>query len=254
MRIFTPLFVAVLAGCGASSPSDPDASAQGTAAEELQHRGHESSNPNPMLFPKEARPYGRPMSRWAELTWSYIYGIAPDQNPFFDTTGEHCAVDQHGPVWFLPAVPGSSLGNNVTRACTIPRGRAIMLQMSSAINDYPCPDPSFHPAPGQSLYDFLYDVISPLFDNVTGFTVTLDGVNIEDPLSYRFFSPDVFNFKPDPAMVAFDSCVTVKHMKGVVDGFYLLFKPMTPGQHTIVLVGHDMEGVPVTLTENLTIE
>jgi len=254
MRIFTPLFVAVLAGCGASSPSDQDASAQGTASEELRNRGHESNNPNPMLFPKDARPYGRPMSRWAGLTWSYIYGIAPDQNPFFDTTGEHCAVDQHGPVWFLPAVPGSSLGNNVTRACTIPRGRAIMLQMSSAINDYPCPDPSFHPAPGQSLYDFLYDVISPLFDNVTGFTVTLDGVNIQDPLSYRFFSPDVFNFKPDPAMVAFDSCVTVKHMKGVVDGFYLLFKPMTPGQHTIVLVGHDMEGVPVTLTENLTIE
>jgi len=254
MRIFTPLFVAVLAGCGASSPSDQDASAQGTASEELRNRGHESNNPNPMLFPKDARPYGRPMSRWAELTWSYIYGIAPDQNPFFDTTGEHCAVDQHGPVWFLPAVPGSSLGNNVTRACTIPRGRAIMLQMSSAINDYPCPDPSFHPAPGQSLYDFLYDVISPLFDNVTGFTVTLDGVNIQDPLSYRFFSPDVFNFKPDPAMVAFDSCVTVKHMKGVVDGFSLLFKPMTPGQHTIVLVGHDMEGVPVTLTENLTIE
>ena len=254
MRIFTPLFVAVLAGCGASSPSDQDASAQGTASEELRNRGHESNNPNPMLFPKDARPYGRPMSRWAELTWSYIYGIAPDQNPFFDTTGEHCAVDQHGPVWFLPAVPGSSLGNNVTRACTIPRGRAIMLQMSSAINDYPCPDPSFHPAPGQSLYDFLYDAISPLFVNVTGFTVTLDGVNIQDPLSYRFFSPDVFNFKPDPAMVAFDSCVTVKHMKGVVDGFYLLFKPMTPGQHTIVLVGHDMEGVPVTLTENLTIE
>src|SRR6185295_11955600 len=164
MRIFTPLFVAVLAGCGASSPSDQDASAQGTASEELRNRGHESNNPNPMLFPKDARPYGRPMSRWAELTWSYIYGIAPDQNPFFDTTGEHCAVDQHGPVWFLPAVPGSSLGNNVTRACTIPRGRAIMLQMSSAINDYPCPDPSFHPAPGQSLYDFLYDVISPLLD------------------------------------------------------------------------------------------
>ena len=254
MRIFTPLFVAVLAGCGASSPSDQDASAQGTASEELRNRGHESNNPNPMLFPKDARPYGRPMSRWAELTWSYIYGIAPDQNPFFDTTGEHCAVDQHGPVWFLPAVPGSSLGNNVTRACTIPRGRAIMLQMSSAINDYPCPDPSFHPAPGQSLYDFLYDVISPLFDNVTGFTVTLDGVNINDPLSYRFFSPAVFNFSPSLAMVAFDSCVTQTNMQGVVDGFYLLFKPMTPGQHTIVLIGHDMEGVPVTLTEHLTVQ
>jgi hypothetical protein len=122
------------------------------------------------------------------------------------------------------------------------------------VNDYPCPDPTFHPAPGQSLYDFLLSAISPLFDNVTGFTVTLDGVNIQDPLSYRFFSPNVFGFNPDPSMIAFDSCVTVRHMQGVVDGFYLLFKPMTPGQHQIVLVGHDMEGVPVTLTENLTIE
>ena len=253
MRIFTPLFVAVLVGCGASGPSDQGTSSEGTASEELRHRGGDS-NPNPMLFPKDARPYGRSMSRWAELTWSYIYGIAPDQNPFFDTTGEHCGVDQHGPVWFLPAVPGSTLGTNVSRSCTIPRGRAIMLQMSSAVNDYPCPDPNFHPAPGQSLYDFLIGAISPLFDNVTGFVVTLDGVNIQDPLSYRFFSPDVFRFKPDPAMIAFDSCVTQKHLLGVVDGFYLLFKPMTPGQHTIVLVGHDMEGVPVTLTEHLTIE
>jgi hypothetical protein len=43
-------------------------------------------------------------------------------------------------------------------------------------------------------------------------------------------------------------------MLGVVDGFYLLFQPMKPGQHTIVLVGHDMEGVPVTLTHILTIQ
>ena len=253
MRIFTPLFVAILVGCGGSGPADPDASAVGSSSEDLRHKG-DHSNPNPMLFQKDARPYGRTMSRWAELMWSYIYGAPFDQNPFFDTTGEHCGVDQQGPVWFLPAVPGSSLGTNISRSCTIPHGRAIMLQMSSAVNDYPCPDPNFHPAPGQSLYDFLYSAIEPLFDGVTGFTVTLDGVNIQDPLSYRFFSPDVFKFKADLSMVAFDSCVTQKHMLGVVDGFYLLFKPMTRGQHTIVLIGHDMEGTPVTLTEHLTIE
>ena len=249
MRIFTPLFVAVLVGCGANGPP-----ATGTSSADIRHQDDDQAGPNPMLFPKTARPYGQPMSRWAELMWSYIYSIAPDQNPFFDVTGKFCAVDQDGPVWFLPAVPGSTLGTNISRSCTIPQDRAIMLQMSSALNDYPCPDPNFHPAPGQSLYDFLISAISPLFDNVTGFTVTLDGVNINDPLSYRFFSRDVFSFSPDLGMVAFDSCVTQAHMLGVVDGFYLLFKPMPPGQHTIVLEGHDMEGVPVTLTEHLTIQ
>jgi hypothetical protein len=253
MRIFTSLFVAALVGCGASGPSDQASSTRGTSSEELRHRGGES-NPNPMLFPKDARPYGRSITRWSELLWSYIYSIPPDQNPFFETTGEHCGVDQREPVWFLPAVPGSTLGTNISRSCTIPRGRAIMLQMSSALNDYPCPDPSFQPAPGQSLYDFLIDAIKPLFEGVTGFVVTLDGVNIQDPLSYRFTSDDVFGFEPDLGMVAFDSCITQKQMTGVTDGFYLLFKPMTPGQHTIVLVGHDMEGVPVTLTEHLTID
>jgi len=249
MRIFTPLFVAILVGCGASGPQGPEAE-----SEALKHRGNEASNPNPMLFPKDASPYGRSMFRWAELTWSYIYAIPFDRNPFFDTTGEHCAESQDGPVWFLPAVPGSALGTEISRSCTIPADRAIMLQMSSALNDYPCPDPTFQPAPGQSLYDFLIGGIAPLFDNVTGFTVTLDGVNIQDPLSYRFFSPDVFKFHPDLSMGVFDSCITQRQMQGVVDGFYLLFKPMTPGQHTIVLVGHDMHGVPVTLTEHLTIQ
>ena len=248
MRIFTPLFVTVLVGCGPGSSPAPQ-----TASEELRHRD-DDSNPNPMLFPKDARPYGRSIERWSELLWSYIYSIPVDQNPFFDTTGEHCAVDQDGPVWFLPAVPGSHLGTNISRSCTIPRERAIMLQMSSALNDYPCPDPNFHPAPGQSLYDFLISAISPLFDGETGFVVTLDGVNIQDPLGYRFTSDDVFRFSPDLSMVAFDSCITQKHMLGVTDGFYLLFKPMTPGQHTIVLDGHDMQGVPVTLTEHLTIQ
>src|SRR5215472_1641149 len=100
MRIFTPLFVAVLVGCGAGSPA-----ATQTSSSDLKHQDDASSGPNPMLYPKTAQPYGQPMYRWAELMWSYIYSIAPDQNPFFDTSGEFCAVNQDGPDWFLPAVP-----------------------------------------------------------------------------------------------------------------------------------------------------
>lgn len=39
----------------------------------------------------------------------------------------------------------------------------------------------------------------------------------------------------------------------MTDGFYLMFKPLSRGAHTIVVTGHDMEGAPVTLTEHLTI-
>ena len=139
---------------------------------------------------------GRSIERWSELLWSYIYSTPLDRNPFFDTTGVNCGVDQDGPGSFCGRFREAA-GNHVSRSCTIPRDRAIMLQMSSALNDYPCPDPNFHPAPGQSLYDFLITAISPLFDGETGFVVTLDGVNIQDPLSYRFTSDHVFRFEPD---------------------------------------------------------
>jgi len=168
-------------------------------------------------------------------------------------TGADCAVGQEGPLWFLPAVPGSHFGTHVTRTCTIPHELAIHLQMASALNDYPCPDPTFQPAPGQSLYDFLISAIRPLFDGETGFEVTLDGVSVVDPLSYRETSDDLFYFKADPSMTAFDPCVTGKRQAAVIDGFYLLFKPLEPGQHVIEIKGHDMHGVQVTLTEDLTV-
>lgn len=214
----------------------------------------EESNPNPMLYPKDASPFGRSIERWSEMMWSYIYAQPLDENPFLDTTGADCAVGQEGPVWFLPAVPGSTLGTDITRTCTIPRDWAVMLQLSSAMNDYPCPDPNFQPAPGQTLYDFLISPIRPLFDGKTGFDITLDGVHIVDPLSYRYTSDDIYYFKADPSLYPnFDVCVTGKRQEAVIDGFYLMFKPLSPGQHVIVLNGHDMEGVPVTLTERLTV-
>jgi hypothetical protein len=208
---------------------------------------------NPMLYPKDARPFGRSLERWSELLWSWIYAQPFDENPILDPTGADCAVGQDGPVWFLAAVPGSTLGTRVTRSCTIPRQRAILVQLSSLLNDYPCPDPSFQPAPGQSLFDFLIEPVTPLFDDETGFVITFDGVELVDPLDYRFTSDDLFFFTGDLSMQGFDSCVTGTRQPAVSDGFYLPFRPMAPGAHDIVIDGHDMAGVPVTLTWHLDI-
>jgi hypothetical protein len=55
-------------------------------------------------------------------------------------------------------------------------------------------------------------------------------------------------------MVAFDSCITGTRQPAVVDGFYFMFKSMTPGEHTVVAVGPDMAGDPLTFTEHLPIQ
>ena len=128
------------------------------------------------------------------------------------------------------------------------------LQLASIVNDYPCPDPNFKPAPGQSLYDFLAEGIAPLIDKVDDFNVTLDGAPIHDVLHYRLTSEDLFHFQGDPSLQQYDSCITGRRQPAVADGYYLMFKPLAPGAHTIVVHGQDMHGTLVTLTEELTIQ
>jgi hypothetical protein len=177
MRHLSLVLIALsAAACG----SEPPASSVEETSTALRA---DCDDPNPALFSKEARPYGKSIERWSELLWSYIYAQPIDHSPFLDTTGADCAVGQKGPVWFLPAVPGATLGTSVTRTCTIPRHRAILLQLASAMNDYPCPDPAFKPAAGQSLFDFLSAPVNPEISAVTGFEVSIDGTKIEKPLS-----------------------------------------------------------------------
>jgi len=248
MRAFSIFLIAVCAGCASEAPTQSEQ----VSSAELQS---DCNDPNPALFERNARPYGVSMVDWSERLWTFILEQPFDHNPFFDPTGADCANGQEeGPVWFLPAVVGSSLGTSVTRACTIPRRRALFLQLSSIENDFPCPDPNFRPAPGQSLYDFLKDGVTPAIDAVRNFDVTLDGVAIKDVLTYRYTSDELFHFRGDVSMQAYDSCVTGRRQPAVADGYYLMFKPLPPGSHTIVVHGQDMQGTRVTITENLTIQ
>lgn len=262
MRRSIPLVVVTslcfaAAGCASEAPSQSDETrADETAAAGSAELESEAANPNPALFPKDAHPYGVSTMRWSELLWKWVEEQPLAHNPDFDKTGADCAVDQEGPVWFLASVPGDMLGDTVVRSCTIPRGRAILLQLASILNDYPCPDPTFHPAPGQSLYDFLRDGATQAIDKsmmgMGGFDVTLDGTPINDPLQYRYTSDNLFHFTGDISLQSWDSCVTGKRQVGVSDGFYLMFKPLKPGTHTIVVSGH-MMGMNMMLTEHLTI-
>jgi hypothetical protein len=213
-----------------------------------------SVNPNPALFPKQSHPYGADMITWGERAAAWIVGQPFAHNPFFDQTGADCANDQDGPVWFIPPIAGPHVFRG-SRSCTIPFGKAILLDIGHDLNDYPCPPAfGFEPQPGESLYDFLIRTDLPIMDSVNVLDVSLDGRPFSDVLGYRFISPQLFYFTGDPSMQAFDPCITGSRQPSIVDGFFMMFKPLDRGEHTIFVHGTNTFGDDKTFVYHLTID
>ncbi|MHB1058464.1 MAG: hypothetical protein ACYC0F_11375 [Rhodanobacter sp.] len=218
------------------------------------HFGH---GPNPMVYPNDSRPFGKSLQAWAEDSVAWIYAQPADHNPFPDPTGADCGVGQQGPVWFLAPIASMAAGDFV-RSCTIPRGKAVLLMIGFASDPWPCPDPGFHPAPGQSLYDFLTADAQVIADGSLDFSrldVTLDGRPVHGALDYRHVSDNLYSLKGDPSLQAvFDPCITGNWQPAVVNGYFMMFRPLSRGTHTIVRrsVGRDTGGVN-TFTYYLTV-
>jgi hypothetical protein len=188
------------------------------------------SNPNPALFPHDARLAGVDMVGLAEDWWSWAMSTPLAVNPNVDPT-QDCNVNQDGAVFFLahPLLGPSTAGFT----CTVPADKPIVVSLATVFNDFPCPDPTFVPAPGQSLFDFLIGPAREGQNHVAALDVTLDGQPLKDMLSYRVASDDVFEFTGDPSMAAIDSCVTGTPQQGVVDTFLIVLKPLESGTHTL---------------------
>ncbi len=225
--------------------------AAANATEPLQvDFGHDA---NPSLYPKDSRPFGKSIYGWADMSVQWIYAQPFDRNPFFDPTGDNCAVEQHGPVWFLAPIASAAPGS-FTRVCTIPRGKAILLIAQFVSDTWPCPDPNFAPAAGQSLYDFLV-ADSGTYLMTAALDVTLDGRKIRDGLDYHYISENVFSIKGDPSLQAtFDTCITGSWQPVVSNGWFMMFRPLSPGTHTIVRRTTSTMGTQNTFTYYLKIK
>ncbi len=242
------ILLAALAGCGNESqitPVSPVASR--TVALDASDHG------NTAVFPKGSRPYGADMATWADRESQWIYGQPLAHNPLIDQTGADCVREQTGQVWFIPRIAGPRVFSG-SRTCTVPTGKAIFLEIGAYVNEWPCPDTSFHPAPGQSMYDFLLVDARNFMDGVTQLDVSLDGQALDDVLSYRFHSAALFSLTGDPTFAALDNCVTGTPQPAIVDGFFMMFKPLTPGEHTLRVFGTDVRGANKTYLYHLNVQ
>ena len=220
------LALPLLGGCGAG---DGPPAVQQLSAEPAT--GSDNPGHNSALFPVRSHPYGSSMTTWAENWWRWLMAIPADQNPFLSATAD-CSVNQSGPVFFIP--PFAVGSQNHTRSCTIEHGKAVAFSLSTVLNDYPCPDPTFQPAPGQSLFDFLLAGAVAGNADVAEIDVTIDGEPQNDMLAYHFASDDLTFFKGDLSLQSsLDACITGQSQPAAVDAFFILVKPLRPGHHTI---------------------
>lgn len=177
---------------------------------------------NPGVVSVDEKPYGLSYGDWSARWWQWVLSKPEDTNPLVDKTGEFCAIDQKGPVWFLG---GTWSFPKVERDCTIPSGVSILFPIYNG----ECTTAEY---PNKKSYADLRDCVidgnlksgSQLFMNAT-----VDGNVLKDLDSYRIESK-LFNVTlPKNNVLG----VTEGMTPGVADGWFIMLEPLSKGAHTI---------------------
>lgn len=201
------------------------------------------------VYPPDKAVYGMTYGDWAAAWWQYVLSIPAVDNPLLDETGAKCDVGQGGPVFFLVGVFNES--GTATRTCTVPAGKALFFP----VLNYECDNLVTPPTdPNEWNLRTCAAEVADLID-VDSLKVTVDGKKVKKLEDFRVQSP-VFNFfLPAGSVVeAFGYPPGPISGKAVTDGYYVMLKPLSPGNHVVHFEGSiPAFGFTLSITYNLTI-
>jgi hypothetical protein len=170
----------------------------------------------PSDYPPNSKPYNLTYGEWSAKWWQWIFSIPQEINPLLDITGERCAQNQSGPVWFLTGTTGGS----VERTCTIPEGKAILFPVLNFVN--------VRAAPSETEED-LRKIPKDQADKAATLEASVDGVPLQDLQNYRADSP-LFNVTlPESNILG----IPGRSSEAVADGYWVMLQPLPAGEHTI---------------------
>lgn len=199
---------------------------------------------------------GKSYSDLDEITTRWIFPADFSKSPLDDETGARSAVSQQPlpDVFFL----ASNLSGESTRTLTIPAGRPVYFQIVGTVNFYfdndPC-NPTYKPAPGQSIADFLLADIEPGMNTVKNLTAQLDGKDlVADLINYKVKSK-VFTFVPPKAFTDPNCDYTGKTVTALTVTYALLVN-IPKGKHVLSYRADlpDFSNFHTGVTWNLTVE
>jgi hypothetical protein len=177
--------------------------------------------------------------------WKWILGIPADQSPALDETGEDCARDQKGPIWYLAGFAGSTEGlpgGSAVRDCTIPDGKDILIPVfntacaeitdAGLIKDALGLDEDEEIQPSQ-LKEGLISCTDLLLSFVDDLHFSIDGQTLEkeDFDKFRVVSPQFQIVYPEGNV--FGQSPTNVKQKAVAEGYWVLVEDLEPGEYTI---------------------
>jgi hypothetical protein len=168
---------------------------------------------NSSVFPPDSEPYGFTLGEWAAKSWQWSFYV-----PSASDGEEGCAVNQSGPVWFLP---GTGEGGVDRRVCTIPAGKALLVTALTGMCSY-ADTPN-----AKSVSELRSCAMSG--DEGALIEMSIDGVKLEDINGYRVQSPpfnltipeeNPFGILPGPTTA-------------VADCWCIMIEPLPVGRHVI---------------------
>jgi hypothetical protein len=251
-NVLAAALVAALGGCsvgaGESPPAQEITGREPTGAGAVGSASSALSIPDFFVFPNDAVVAGLSVTRWTEQFWRWLSSVPAAQNPDL-VLGVSCGVDQTEDVFFVPPF----MANDYTRTCKVQVGRPVLVLLQAVLNSFPCPDPTFHPAPGQTLQAFLQQGAVAFVDTITGVSMTVDGEPIDIP-AHRVTSPLFIN-DVTPSIIApiGDPCLTGSPQPAVSDGWFVMLL-LTPGQHDVHMLSVNPDGSTDDRTVVLDVE
>jgi hypothetical protein len=194
-------------------------------------------------YPPHTLPYGQSYSQYAADWWQWVLAQPASTNPATDTTGGNCAVGQSNPfVWFL----AGDFGGTVTRSCTVPFGKALLIPVVNTVYGAFLTDPA-----DQRTVQYVRSQVTPVAQAATGLKASFDSLALDDVSSY-FEQSSIFS-STLPAGNIFGAPAGTVLSPSADAGYYLVFYPPLPGVHTIEVAG-TIGGSPVDVTYHLNVK
>lgn len=190
-------------------------------------------DPSGPAFPPHAKPYGKSLGNWNAEWWLWMGQFPLADNPITDEDGSRGGADHQpdGPVWFL----AGTFGGEGTRTVEIPPGKGLLFPLINSVLWSPedCWWIGASNEPDPCTAEDLATFLEGQYGTAPQMTATLDGREIRGLSEYRATS-DVFALEivPDSFWTDVGYTPGVRY-PNVADGYYLMLKPLTPGEHIL---------------------
>lgn len=162
---------------------------------------------------------GMTQAEWTRAWWQWAASFDGDESPVADTSGEHCAAGQHGPVWFLAGTYGT---RRTIRTCKVPTGRYLFFPLINYV--------VMRPASRVVSCDAVTEEAHDMTEGASNLVLRVDGQSIATLEAHRISSDGCFD-------IGLRRSPVVHIFPAAANGYYVMLKPLKPGRHMVEFGG-----------------